>query len=144
MPVERGTHLVEVVAVELTRVVELVVVHQVAEAADRAMHLRGDRLVPPVGLVAAGDEARDHRAERPDAERGLHRSPPRQRMTVNVPRVSNGSQAAGKTKASPARTCSPASSPSPWRTSSTPKRPAGSTRSSMLKNSLSGMPSAGS
>ena len=37
--VERIAHLVEVVGVELAGVVELVVVHQVAETVDRAAHL---------------------------------------------------------------------------------------------------------
>ena len=65
VPVERGAHVVEVVAVELAGVVELVVVHQVAEPVDGAVHLLRDRLVAPLRLVAAGHEARDHRAEAP-------------------------------------------------------------------------------
>ena len=46
VPVERGAHLVEVVARELLRVVELVVVHQVAEALDGRPHLRRGRRLP--------------------------------------------------------------------------------------------------
>ena len=72
--VERLAHLLEVVAVELVRVVELVVVHQVAEAVDRAAHLLGRRLVGELRLVAAGDEARDHPAERPDPSEVFKRS----------------------------------------------------------------------
>ena len=71
VPVERRAHLVEVVRRELGRVVELVVVDQVAEARDGAVHLLGGRLVRELGLVADGHEARDHRSERPDAEAGL-------------------------------------------------------------------------
>src|SRR4029079_12809304 len=79
-----------------------------------------------VGLVAAGHEAGDHRAERPAAETGIHVVPPRRRRTLSSPCTSNGLHAAGRTKASPGRTRSPAMSPSPSRTRSTPKRPAGS------------------
>jgi hypothetical protein len=50
---------------------ELVVVHQIAEAPDGAMHLLRDRLVPMLRLIAPGNEARNHRAECPDTERGL-------------------------------------------------------------------------
>ena len=42
---ERFADLVQVVLVQLARVVELVAVDQVAEALDRAAHLRGHRLV---------------------------------------------------------------------------------------------------
>src|SRR5581483_2411917 len=114
------------------------------EPADGAVHLLLDRLVRPVRLVAAGDEAGDHRAEGPDAERGLHAVPPRARMTRKSPRTSKASHAAGRANASPGRTRSPA--PSPSRTRSTPNRPAGSARSSTAKNSAAsgGRPSDGS
>ena len=63
---ERVAHLVEVLLVELLRVVELVVVDQVAEPVDGAMHSLGGRLARPLRLVAAGDESRHHRPEGPD------------------------------------------------------------------------------
>src|SRR5579884_3370338 len=141
---EGRSDVVEVVAVQLARVMELVVVDQVAEPADRAVHLFGHRLVPLVRLVAAGHETRDHRSERPDPERCPHELPPRQRMTRRSPRTSNVSHAAGRTNASPGRTGSPASSPSPASTSSTPNRPPGSASSSTEKNSFGGSPSVGS
>ena len=72
--VERLADVVEVVLAELARVVELVAVDEVAEALDGAAHLRGHRLGGVLGLVAAGHEAGDHRAERPDAEAGLQSS----------------------------------------------------------------------
>ena len=74
VPVERVAHLVEVVGVELAGIVELVVVDQVAETLDRAAHALGRRLAGVVRLVAAGHEARDHRAECPDAEARPHGS----------------------------------------------------------------------
>ena len=69
---ERRAHVVEVVGRELVGVVELVAVHQVAEALHRAVHLLGGRFRGVLGLVAHGDEAGDHRAQRPYAEAGLH------------------------------------------------------------------------
>jgi hypothetical protein len=71
VPVERRADLVEVVPAELLRVVELVVVHQVAEAFDGAVDLLRRRLLTVLGLVADGHEAGDHPAQRPDAQRGL-------------------------------------------------------------------------
>src|SRR5437870_13327093 len=50
---------------------ELVVVHQVAEPLHGAMHLLWHRFVSMLRLLAAWDEARYHRAECPDTERGL-------------------------------------------------------------------------
>src|SRR4051794_13225646 len=72
VPAECRPYVVEVFAIQLARIVELVVVHEVAEPLDGAMHLLCDRLVPMLRLVAAGNEARHHRAERPDTERSLH------------------------------------------------------------------------
>ena len=69
---ERREHLVAVVGVELLRVVELVPVDEVAEPVDRATHPLRRRLAGPLRLVAAWDEARHHRPEGPDSERGLH------------------------------------------------------------------------
>src|SRR5581483_4038810 len=69
---EGGAHLVEVLLRQLLRIVELVAVDEVSEAFHGAVHALGGRLTGPLRLVAAGDEARHHRAERPDAERGLH------------------------------------------------------------------------
>jgi hypothetical protein len=69
--VERGAHVVEVLGVELLRVVELVGVHEVAEARHRAADLLRGRLRAVHGLVAARHEAGDHPTQRPDAERGL-------------------------------------------------------------------------
>ena len=60
--------------VELLRVVELVAVDEVAEPVDRATHPLRGRLAGPLRLVAARDEARHHRPEGPDSERGLHGS----------------------------------------------------------------------
>ena len=53
--VERVADLVEVVVRELGRVVELVVVDQVAEAFDRRAHLVRGRLAGQFGLVAGRD-----------------------------------------------------------------------------------------
>jgi hypothetical protein len=69
--VERVADLVEVVARELVRVVELVVVDEVAETLDRTADLLRRGLLPVLGLVADGHEAGDHPAHRPDAEARL-------------------------------------------------------------------------
>ena len=71
--VERRLDVVEVVVRELVGVVELVAVHQVAEPLHRPVDLLGHRLgdVVVARLIAAGDEPRDHRPERPDTEAGL-------------------------------------------------------------------------
>ena len=68
VPVERVADLVEVRRRELLRVVELVVVDQVAEPLDRRPHLLGRRLAGQLGLVAGRVEAGRHVAEGPDAE----------------------------------------------------------------------------
>ena len=65
--VERLTHRVQVLGVQLLRVVELVAVDQVAEPVDRAPHALHGRLLRQLRLVAAGDEAGRHRPEGPDA-----------------------------------------------------------------------------
>ena len=54
VPAERRAHVLEVVLVELLRVVELVVVDEVPEAADRTRHLCRGRLPGVLRLVAAG------------------------------------------------------------------------------------------
>jgi hypothetical protein len=72
VPVERLADLVEVLVRELLRVVELVVVDQVAEPVDRAPNALHRRLARQFRLVPAGDEARGHRPERPDSEGSLH------------------------------------------------------------------------
>jgi len=69
---ERLAHFVEVLLGELLRVVELVAVDEVAEPLDGAPHSLRRRLACVLRLVAAGDEARDHRSEGPDAEARLH------------------------------------------------------------------------
>ena len=74
--VERLLHLLEVVGRELLRVVELVVVHQVAETLDCRPHLRRSARTCEVGLVPAGIEPRRHRPECPDAQARLHVSLP--------------------------------------------------------------------
>ena len=63
--VERLLHLLEVVGRELLRVVELVVVHQVAEPLDCRPHLLRGARTCEVGLVAAGIEPRRHRRRMP-------------------------------------------------------------------------------
>ncbi len=68
VPVECGADLVEVLLGELLRVVELVVVHEVAEPHDGTRDLHGRRFSCVLGLIPAGDEARDHRPECPYAE----------------------------------------------------------------------------
>ena len=73
--VERAVHLVELLVRDLLRVVELVVVDEIAEPLDRRTHLLGRRHPGQLGLVAAGIEARSHAAERPDAERCLQGFP---------------------------------------------------------------------
>ena len=73
---ERVADRVGVLLVQLLRVVELVAVDQVAEPVDRPPHPLDRRLARVLGLVAAGDEAGDHRAERPDAEARLHAAEP--------------------------------------------------------------------
>jgi hypothetical protein len=70
--VERRPHVVQVLLGELLRIMELVVVHQVAEALDSSAHALHCRLAGALGLVPTGHEAGDHRPEGPDAERGLH------------------------------------------------------------------------
>ena len=64
-------HLVEVRRRELLGVVELVVVHQVAEALDGAVDLLRGGLDAVLGLVAARHEAGDHGPEGPDADARL-------------------------------------------------------------------------
>ena len=73
---ERVADLVDVLLVELLRVVELVAVDQVAEPVDRAPDPLDRRLARVLGLVAARDEAGDHRRQRPDAEARLHAARP--------------------------------------------------------------------
>ena len=68
VPVERLAHLVQVLRRELLRIVELVVVDQVAEPCDRGADPVGRRLAGELGLVAAGVEPGRHVAERPDSE----------------------------------------------------------------------------
>ena len=65
---ERVADVVEVLGVELLRIVELVVVDEISQPVDRAAHALGGRLVRPLRLVAARDEARDHRPEGPYPE----------------------------------------------------------------------------
>src|SRR5262245_23591142 len=72
VPVERLPHLVEVVPGELLRVVELVVVHQAAEALDGRPDFVRRRGSGQLRLVPAGVEPRRHRSERPDPETRLH------------------------------------------------------------------------
>src|SRR5262245_44992030 len=72
VPVQGPAYLVQVLLVELLGIVELVVVHQLSEAGDRAGDPHGRRLARMLGLVAARHEARHHRPEGPDSERGLH------------------------------------------------------------------------
>ena len=63
-----AANLVEVPLRELLRVVELVVVDEIAEPVDCPADALGHRLVRPLRLIAARDEARHHRPEGPDAE----------------------------------------------------------------------------
>ena len=65
---ERVADVVEVLGVELLRIVELVVVDEISQPVDRAAHALGGRLARPLRLVAARDEARDHRPEGPYPE----------------------------------------------------------------------------
>ena len=65
---ERVADVVEVLGVELLRIVELVVVDEISQPVDRAAHALGGRLVRPLRLVAARDEARHHRPEGPYPE----------------------------------------------------------------------------
>src|SRR5262249_3963484 len=76
VPAEGAAHVVQVPGRQLLRIVELVVVDQVAQPFDGATDLLRGRLRRVLGLVAARYEAGDHRAHRPDAEAGLHRSSP--------------------------------------------------------------------
>src|SRR5215210_4445685 len=69
---ERVPDVVEVVLVQLLRVVKLVAVDQVAEALHGSPDPLRRRLGRELRLVATGHEAGDHRAKRPDAETGLH------------------------------------------------------------------------
>jgi hypothetical protein len=68
VPVERVSDLVEVRRRQLLRVVELVVVDQVAEPLDRGPHLLRRRLARELGLVPGSVEAGRHVAEGPDSE----------------------------------------------------------------------------
>ena len=74
---ERLADLVHVLLAQLLRIVELVAVDQVAETVDRPPHPLDRRLPRALRLVAARNEARDHRPERPDAEARLHGAEPR-------------------------------------------------------------------
>ena len=71
--VERRLDILQVFVRKLVGVVELVPVHQVPQALDRAVDLLGHRLghVIVAGLVAAGHEPGDHRPERPNTKAGL-------------------------------------------------------------------------
>ena len=62
---ERSAHVLEVLLGELLRVVELVVVDEVAEPVDRAPDAVGHRLTGPLRLVPARDEPGHHRPESP-------------------------------------------------------------------------------
>src|SRR5581483_11915276 len=62
----------EVLARELLRIVELVIVDEVAEAGDGARDALRRRLAGVLRLVAAGHEPRHHRPEGPDTEGCLH------------------------------------------------------------------------
>jgi hypothetical protein len=66
--VERVAHGIQVVAGELLRVVELVVVDQLAEARDGGAHLLDGRRARQLGLVPAGVEAGGHVPEGPDPQ----------------------------------------------------------------------------
>src|SRR5258705_6879352 len=72
VPVERLLHRFEVLAVQFLRIVELVVVHQVAEPLDGRPHLLDGRRLRQFRLVAAGIEPGGHPAERPDTKTRLH------------------------------------------------------------------------
>src|SRR5581483_6880324 len=72
MTVEGLPNLVQVVRRELPRVVELVVVHEVAESLHRGPYLGHGRGPGQLGLVPAGVEAGGHAAEGPDTEARLH------------------------------------------------------------------------
>src|SRR3954451_5439707 len=72
--VERLLHLFEVVGRELLRIVELVVVHQVAEPLDSRSHFRRGGRSGELGLVPSGIEPCRHRSECPDAQARLHLS----------------------------------------------------------------------
>ena len=63
--------LLEVLLVQLLRIVEFVAVDEIAEPLDSTPHAVRGRLARKLGLVAAGNEARHHRAERPDAQARL-------------------------------------------------------------------------
>src|SRR6478672_3424127 len=82
--VERLLDLLQIVAVDLLRVVELVVVHQVAEPLDRGAHPLRGRGPGELRLVAARVEARRHGTERPDAETRLHSSSPRWLLAATI------------------------------------------------------------
>src|SRR3954447_16813755 len=69
---ERLLHLFEVLGRELLRVVELVVVHQVAEPLHSRSHFRRGARSRELGLVPAGIEPGRHRSECPDAQARLH------------------------------------------------------------------------
>ena len=73
--VEHVAHSVDVLRRQLLRIVELVVVDQVAQPVDRATHSVDRRFAPVVRLIAARDEARHHRPEGPDSKRCLHAAP---------------------------------------------------------------------
>ena len=99
--VERLADLVEVLLAELLRVVELVVVHEVAEPLDGAAHLLRGRLVAVLGLVAAGHEAGDHRAQRPDPQ--AHLQVAHRVSVLQVDHVMGGRAARARPRARAAR-----------------------------------------
>ena len=72
---ERRAHRVEVLGDELLRVVELVAVHQVAEALDGAARPCRPSARPPTAAGSRpGTNRVDHRPEGPDSQTRLHRS----------------------------------------------------------------------
>jgi hypothetical protein len=82
--VEGRPDLVDILLGELLGVVELVVVDQIAQPPDCAPHAVGGRFPRPLRLVAAGDEAGDHRPEGPDAEARLHSAALRLRSSQDL------------------------------------------------------------
>jgi hypothetical protein len=82
---ERLADLVDVLFVQLLRIVELVAVDLLVEPVDRPAYALHGRLAGTLRLVATRNEPCDHRAEGPDAEARLHaRSVPRAVPPVRV------------------------------------------------------------
>ncbi len=76
MPPKRLLHRRQVLAGELLRIVELVIVHQPAQPRNRRLHLLHRRDPRQLRLIPTRIEPRRHRPKRPNPQRHLHAPDP--------------------------------------------------------------------